>query len=279
MIREETGKIFPGSLRSGDVLDILLQECNAGNIHMYCDQEIKSITRCEDGFQVISQDRTYRSPLLVIATGGCSYPATGSAGDGYRFARDLGHSIAEIGPALTPVYIKDYPFPDLAGISFSGLDIALYRGAKQIEKRQGDVLFTHQGLSGPGILDLSRHILAGDILKLSFIPAKNREDLEAWLLGKTEEGGSKTLRSMLLDQPCSPPLPSRLISRILELSAIPADIKCAHLNRDMRILLIDNLTGFPLVVERLGGFDQAMVTRGGVSLKEVNPKTMESRIG
>lgn len=273
MIHEKGGKVFPATLRSRDVLDILIGECRKRNVHLRCSQEVGSIVRSKDVFEVVSGDKTYRSRFLVIAMGGCSYPATGSTGDGYRFAKDLGHSIAEVGPALTPVFVKDYPFSDLAGISFPDTDISLYRNRK-IKDHRGDILFTHQGLSGPGILDLSRHIRAEDTLKLSFIHGKKREDLEGWLLKMTQENGTRGLRSVLADLS----LPPRLITRVLELSEIPLDMQCAHFTREMRLLLADNLTGFPMVVASLGDFDMAMVTRGGVNLKEVNPKTMESRL-
>lgn len=279
MIQAEGGKIFPGTLRSSDVLEVLIKECWARNIHIKCGLKVKSIARSEEGFEVISNDQIYRSRLLVIATGGCSYPATGSTGDGYGFARDLGHKIIEIAPALTPVYIKDYQFSELAGISFPNMDVSLYRDRK-IKDWRGDILFTHQGLSGPGILDQSRHIITDDILKISFVPSKKRKALEDWLLDRTKMDGGRGIRSVLadLDLSHSQPLPSRLISKILELSEIPADLKCAHLAREMRALLVNNLTSFPMAVAKLGGFDIAMVTRGGVDLKEVNSKTMESRL-
>ncbi len=277
MTQAEGGKIFPGTLRSKDVLGVLTEECMSRNIHLRCSQEVKSITRLGDGFKVVSNDQTYQSRLLVIATGGCSYPATGSTGDGYSFARDLGHRIIEIGPALTPICILDYPFSELAGISLPDMDISLYRDRK-INDWHGDILFTHQGLSGPGILDQSRHIRAGDILKLSFLPARKREEMEGWLLDRIKMDGGRGIRSVLADLPHSQSLPTRLITKILELSGIPAGLKCAHLTREMRTLLADNLTGFPMIVAKLGGFNVAMVTRGGVDLKEVNSKTMESRL-
>ena len=118
MIREKRGKIFPETHRSRDVLEVLIRECEAKNVRICYNQVVRSTTKAEDKFNVHCIDRTYLSCNLVIATGGCSYPATGSNGDGYRFARDLGHSIAEVGPALTPVFIKNYPFRDLAGLSF-----------------------------------------------------------------------------------------------------------------------------------------------------------------
>jgi predicted Rossmann fold flavoprotein len=274
---ENGGKIFPKTMRSRDVLDVLMKECESKGVQLRCGQKVRSVSRSESGFTVHCGNCSYRSPLLVIATGGSSYPATGSTGDGYRFARELGHSMAEIGPALTPVYIRDYPFAGLAGISIPGLKVSIYR-QKKIREGRGDILFTHQGLSGPGILDLSRFIRAGDTLKISFVPEERRQDLEDWLLCRMRDDGSRRLRSMLAELPFSAPLPARLIDGILEISDIPRELRFANLSREMRNSLVDNLTALPLVVSELGGFDVAMVTRGGVALKEVNPKTMESRL-
>jgi predicted Rossmann fold flavoprotein len=280
MIREKGGKIFPATIRSRDILNILLDECRIHGVQVKCGQEVSSIKRKGDLFKVICGNNCYRSSLLVIATGGRSYPGTGSTGDGYRFARDLGHGIIDVGPALTPILIKDYPFFDLAGLSFADMRISLYR-QKKIRDHQGDILFTHQGLSGPGILDLSRYIRAGDTLKLSFIPREKREDLEEWLKERTRLDGKMALRSILADTPDTPyivPLSTRLIKRILEISGIDTDLSLAHLTKGMRARLIDNLTGLDLVISEVGGYDQAMVTRGGVDTREINPRTMESKI-
>ncbi|HWQ20065.1 MAG TPA: NAD(P)/FAD-dependent oxidoreductase [Methanotrichaceae archaeon] len=273
MTHGEGGKVFPETMRSKDVLDLLMGECRSRKVHLRSGEEAGSISRSEGEFNVACGNHIYRSGFLVIATGGCSYPATGSTGNGYRFARGMGHSIAEVGPALTPVYIEDYPFSELSGISFPGMEISLYRGRK-IRDHQGDVLFTHTGLSGPGILDLSRHIRTGDVLKLSFVKGKGREEQERWLMRAAKEEGTRSLRSVLADHL----LPTRLASRILEISCIHADLQPAHLTREMRTLLAANLTAFPMAVSGLGDFNTAMVTRGGVDLKEVNSKTMESRL-
>lgn len=276
MIQEKGGKIFPDTLQARDVLNILIEECMDMEVAIDCGQEVRSIAKTDNGFRITCDGRDYFSRMLVIATGGCSYPGTGSTGDGYRFARDLGHSIAEIGPALTPLIVKDYPFSELAGISFSDMGISLYRQGK-IGKMHGDILFTHQGLSGPAVLDLSRRVQPGDILKLSFVPLEERGALDEWLRDQAGSNGALTLKTALADLPHSVPLPPRLIKRILELSGINADSTLAHLTRERRTRLTDNLTGLPLVVSELAGFSMAMVTRGGVNLNEVNPKTMESK--
>jgi len=276
MVREKGGKIFPETLQARDVLNILIQECEAGDIPIRCCQDVRSIAKTENGFLVACKNCDYLSRILVIATGGCSYPGTGSTGDGYRFARTLGHSITEIAPALTPLLAKDYPFSELAGLSFSDMEISLYRQGK-IKVKKGDILFTHQGLSGPAVLDLSRHIRAGDVLKLSFVPGEERGALDEWLRDQARLDGARTLKTALASLPSSVPLPPRLIGRVLEVSGIATDLCLAHLTRKTRSQLADNLTGLPLVVSELCGFNMAMATRGGVDLKEVNPKTMESR--
>jgi predicted Rossmann fold flavoprotein len=280
-VREKGNKIFPKTKQARDVLNILIEQCNEKGVIIKCNQAVKSIARNEDGFLVGCKGGSYRSRLLVIATGGRSYPATGSCGDGYRFAGILGHRIAEIGPALTPILIKDYPFTDLAGLSFPDMNISLYRHAK-IREHSGDILFTHEGLSGPGILDLSRYIRAKDILKLSFVPDGKRKALEEWLVDKARLDGARSLLSVLADLPrfvpSSVPLYPRLIKRMLEISGIATDLKMAQLTREERNCLIDNLTGLSLVVSDLCGYNTAMVTRGGVETMEVDPKTMQSRL-
>ena len=152
MITMEIGKVFPETQRSRDVLAVLLAEGEARGVEIACGKAVTSIVKSGDEFLVACGDEAYQSRTLVIATGGRSYPATGSSGDGYSFAGALGHAIAEVGPALAPVRIRDYPFADLAGISIPGARVSIFRG-KKVKEGAGDVLFTHDGLSGPGILD------------------------------------------------------------------------------------------------------------------------------
>ncbi len=269
----EGGKVFPVTQKARDVLGVLLSECEARNVEIACGKAATSIEKSGEEFLVACGIETYRSRTLVIATGGRSYPATGSAGDGYSFAEALGHSIAEVGPALAPILIRDYPFSDLAGISLPGARISIFRG-KKVKEHHGDVLFTHDGLSGPGILDLSRDIRAGDLLRVSFAGARRKEEIEGWLLAKSQEEGGRNLRSVLAELE----IPARLASKVLELLEIPQDLKCASMTRRMRIDLAEGLSGFPLIVDEVGGFDSAMVTRGGVALSEVGSKTMESKL-
>jgi hypothetical protein len=269
----EGGKVFPATQRSRDVLAVLLAECEARGVEIAGGKTVTSIEKSDEGFIVACGNDIHRSRFLVIATGGRSYPATGSSGDGYSFSEAFGHTIVEVGPALAPVRIRGYPFADLAGISLPGARVSIFRG-KKVKEGAGDVLFTHDGLSGPGILDLSREIRAGDVLRVWFAGERRREEMDNWLLERSQKDGPRNLRLVLAEME----IPARLAARVLEVLQIPQDLKCASMTRRMRVDLSDHLSGFPFVVEAVGGFDSAMATRGGVDLREIDPKTMESRL-
>ena len=166
----------------------------------------------------------------------------------------------------------DYPFPDLAGISFEGLAFSLYRDGKKIRDVRGDLLFTHTGLSGPGILHLSRYIMPDDTLTISFLPGMRQEMLKKDLVSRMAASGTKQVKSILAGYS----LPARFITRLLEMIGIPPELTGAHLPKKERDELVRLLSAFPLRILGPGGWDEAMVTRGGVSLEEVNPDTMES---
>jgi predicted Rossmann fold flavoprotein len=225
-------------------------------------------------FTVTTSRGMYRGHELVIATGGKSYPGTGSTGDGYRFAQALGHTVTPLKPSLVPVHVRDYPFSDLSGISFREVTLSLFREGKKVHEHAGDLLFTHSGLSGPGILDLSRYIEPGDTLKISFLPKKRREAFFHELAGKLLASGTLKVRTILAGYQ----LPERFIDKVLTLSGIPPELTGAHLSVPARKRLVESLAGFPCVIAGSGSFEEAMVTRGGISLDEVDPKTMESRL-
>jgi predicted flavoprotein YhiN len=215
----------------------------------------------------------YQADILVIATGGASYPATGSSGDGYRIMSDLGHPITEVGPALVPLVVDRYPFADLAGISFEGVNISVFRSGRKLRESNGDLLFTHEGLSGPGVLDLSRYIRPGDGVQVSFLPGLDREKVQGLLVSAIAKDGSRLVKSVLRELP----LPDRLTRRLLDLGGIPAERTSAHITKKERSALVTLISEFRFEVRSLAGFDQAMVTRGGAALDAIDPKTMRSR--
>lgn len=271
---EPGGKIFPATRRSSDVLSLLLSECARRGVRLVCGQAVKHVGRDEKGFTMETGVTTWQASTVVIATGGASYPATGSTGDGYRIARSLGHTVTEIAPALTPVIVRDYPFADLAGLSFEDLPITLFRAGKMVRKASGDLLLTHTGLSGPGVLDLSRFILPGDVLKVSFFPGIDHEAIRKQVTDALALSGARQVKTMLAGLP----LPERLARRLPELAGISPDLGCSHLTKQARQEIISLISGFPFTILRLEGFGEAMVTRGGVALPEINQKTMESRL-
>jgi hypothetical protein len=273
LMTEENGKVFPETHRSADVLALLMKECKERGVDLHCGEPATGITRTAEGFAVTTPKATYLSPVLVIATGGASYPKTGSTGDGYRISASLGQPLTEIAPALTPLLIRKYPFAALSGISFKCMQFSVWRAGKKVADRTGDVLFTHLGLSGPGILDASRDINPDDVIKLSFVGNLKRDEFVADLTKRAEENRSWQISTIL----AAYPIPERLNRKLLNLSGIPDDLKCNHFSAEQRSRLITNCTQFPLTVEAPGGFSVAMVTRGGVALDGVNLKMLESK--
>jgi len=273
MKEEENGKVFPETHRSADVLALLMKECKERGVDLHCGEPATSVTRTAEGFAVTTPKATYLSLVLVIAAGGASYPRTGSTGDGYRISASLGQPLTEIAPALTPLLIRKYPFAALSGISFERMQFSVWRAGKKVADRTGDVLFTHLGLSGPGILDASRDIHPDDVIKLSFVGNLKREEFVADLTQRVGENRSWQISTIL----AAYPIPERLNRKLLNLSGIPDDLKCNHFSAEQRSRLITNCTQFPLTVEAPGGFSVAMVTRGGVALDGVNLKTLESK--
>jgi hypothetical protein len=274
MITDENGKVFPKTRRSADVLALLVLECKKRGVDLRCSEPASGIRRTAEGFAITTPKTTYFSPVIVIATGGVSYPGTGSTGDGYRISVSLGQPLTEIGPALTPLLIRNYPFAALSGISFECMYFSIWREGKKVADRTGDVLFTHLGLSGPGILDASRYIRPGDVIKLSFVGKMKREEFAADFVKRVAENRSWQISTLL----AAYPIPERLNRKLLNVSGIPDDLTCNHFSAEQRSCLITNCTQFPLTVEAPGGFCVAMVTRGGIALDGVNLKTMESKI-
>lgn len=273
MVTEEHGKIFPATRSSKDVLAILLSECKKNNVDLRISEPVSGIVHSPNDFCIAVQDSRYHARYLVIATGGASYPKTGSTGDGYRLAESLGQPVTVTAPALTPLLIRPFPFAALAGISFENTRFSVWRNGKKTGDYQGDVLFTHLGLSGPGILDASRFIQAGDVIRLSFVGALKREEFAADLSHRINGNRNWQVGTIL----AAYPIPERLNRKLLKLSEIPDDLKCDHFSVSQRSRLIANCTEFPLTVEAPGGFSVAMATRGGVALDGVNPKTMGSK--
>jgi len=274
MINEENGKVFPETRRSADVVSVLLTECGSRGVTIRCSNPVTGINRDPGSFTIRTDRALYCAGIVVITTGGASYPQCGTTGDGYRLASALGQPITETAPALTPLLIRPFPFASLMGMSFEQMRFTVWRQGRKITEHTGDVLFTHLGLSGPGILDASRGIRSGDEVRLSFTGMMRREEFAADLEKRTMENPGWQVGTILAKYP----LPERLNRILLKISGIPGDLKCAHFSASLRKSLVTNCTEFPLAVFAPGDYKIAMVTRGGIALDSVNPKTMESKI-
>lgn len=272
-ITTEKGKIFPKSLKSMDVLNVLLFECQKRGVEILTETPVESVVKEETHFILKTPSEYYESKVVVVATGGLSYPHTGSTGDGQVFAKALGHKIVPMKPALTPLKIKNYELADMSGTSFEDLSYSLWRDGKKLGTYHGDFLLTHTGVSGPGIINHSRYMQSGDVIKCNFVGAESIEDFRSQLTKTLSQGGKTLVKSIVRDLA----LTKRFADRILELCDIHENLKCAELNKVSRQKLLQTLTEYEMEVKELGGYHVAMVTTGGVSLKDLKPKTMESK--
>jgi predicted Rossmann fold flavoprotein len=270
---DKNGKVFPASQKAQDVLQVLVKVCSRNNVEIRCNQQVAEVVKTKTGFEIKTSSGIFQSKYLVITTGGMSYPTTGSTGDGYHFAKQLGHSVVPPKPSLSPVFIRDYLMASISGVSVQNKAIYLYRANKKISENRGDIGFTHKGLSGPGILDFSRHILSNDVLKVNFTDT-NPDEFRNLLIKAAEKDGKTAIQTFLKRYE----LPRSLVLLILQSINIEPETRLADITKVNRNQLLTAFCEYPFTVEKVGGFNMAMVTAGGVSLDEVNPKTMESKL-
>jgi len=269
VVRED-GKVFPASCRARDVLDLLLRA--ASGARLMPGARVTEVARTASGFLITAEGLVAEADSVVLATGGVSYPGTGSSGDGLDIARRLGHRIVPPRPALCGAASGGFSF--LAGNGFPGVGAALFRNGRVARRGSGDLLFTHAGVSGPLGLNLARHILPGDILAFNFLhPGDPEEFLSGFASIVKREPSGKT-GSLLAGFPLS----RALADFMLAAAGISREKRRGDLSGQEMRRLGELLVRFPVPVESVEGFDAAMVTAGGVALGEVNPKTLESRI-
>lgn len=271
IIREDN-KVFPYSFKAADVLNVLI-DCTK-HAEMLLNTSVDKVSYDENKklFYIKTDTATYACHNLIISTGGKSYPNTGSTGDGYRFAESLGHSIVEPKPALTPVYVENYQFNELSGISFESIKISLFKNNKKTKEFTGDLLFTHVNISGPVIINNSRYMEAGDILKINFTSFINEDEFRIYfenLISSSKTNIKTALKELNL--------PKRLIEKVLQLCSVDENLSCSQLNKNSRKNLMELLSAYPMEIRNLGDYNIAMVTKGGVSTREINQKTMESK--
>lgn len=278
-VTERGGRIFPESGDAKDVQGLFLRLIKRNTITLLTGCRIKNISLKEKRVEkIILEKGEVKAKNYFICTGGLSYPGTGSTGDGYRWAKDMGHTIIKPEPALTPVVLNEEWISELEGLSLKNVAISVYQNNKKKDERFGEALFTDFGMSGPIILDMSRSIgkllAAGEVnLFIDFKPALHFNMLDKRILRDLEEHKNRAIKNIL---PAL--LPQKMIPVILDLAKIEPEKKGNSITKDERKKLRLLLKQFPLTIKSLLGFNKAIITSGGVALNEIDPKTMRSRI-
>lgn len=289
---ERGNRVFPQSDHSSDIIRALERELKKAGAKVHLHTAVKEvvkeqITDPETGTEkekitgVILTDGTFmEGDAVIVATGGFSYQSTGSTGDGYRFAKELGLKVTDISPSLVPLKTKEDYIPKLQGLSLKNTGLIIKNGKKVLYEDFGEMMFTHFGVTGPMILSASAHIGAklakapnGELSAyLDLKPALTREQLDARILREFEAGQNKQFKNVI-----GVLFPSSMTPVMLELGGIPADKKIHDISREERQHFIDLIKAFPFTITGMGEFKEAIITKGGVSVKEINPGTMESK--
>jgi len=270
---DENGKYFPETGSAKDVLTVLLSECTENGVEIRCREAVQAVEVADGTFAVRTADACYTAETVVLATGGASYPTTGSTGDGYTLAEQLELPVTETGPALAALVIRDYPFRGLTGISFDDIPLSLYRDGKKVREVRGDIILTLDGISGPGALHLSRYVRPGDGLHVGFAAGTDAARAKQEITRLIAEGKNRQVKTVLSQTG----IPARFLIRLLDIAGIPHDATCAHLTKTNRTMLIRYLTDCPLILAGTEGYQTAMATRGGVARDAIRPKTMEAK--
>lgn len=274
---ERGGRVFPQSDKSSDILRAFAGMVRASGAEVRLNARIGEIQKEENGFLVMEGGHTLVYDGVILATGGVSYPSTGSTGDGYAFARGLGHSITDIRPSLISLETEEEWPRELMGLSLKNVTLTAYdKKGKRAYEELGEMLFTHFGVSGPLVLSASSRIAdapAGCRLSIDLKPGLNEEELDRRLLRDFEQNSRKRFENAL-----DALFPKRLIPVMVALSGIPGDTPVNSVTREQRRGFSALIKGLPIMVKGAMSIEQAIITRGGVNVKEIDPSTMESRL-
>lgn len=283
--KEERGeRIFPISDHSSDVIGALNRQMNKYGVKICLYTKVRELLteQAEDGSKVtgvlLADGKRLPADKVIVATGGKSYEATGSTGDGYLFAETVGHTVKEIKPALVPFTIQEAWCMQMQGLALRNISVQLQCGKKRIFEGFGEMLFTHFGVSGPLILSASSHYVKKYMgqpvsLSIDLKPALTKEQLDKRILRDFEENINKQFKNSLDGL-----LPAKMIPVIIKLSGISPDKKVNEVTREERGTLVELLKNLTMQVTGTRDFKEAIITQGGVHVKEVNPSTMESKL-
>jgi predicted Rossmann fold flavoprotein len=281
-VTERGGRVFPCSNQAQDVVDRLVQWVGERGVTVRTESPVERLL-VEDGravgVKLAQPGLLYHADAIILATGGASYPGTGSTGDGYGLAAALGHTIVPIRPALVPLETAGDVAPRLQGLSLRNVSVRVWADGKKQAEAFGEMLFTHFGLSGPIILSLSRQVVDAlrqgqkVTLAIDLKPALNDRKLDARLLRDLDEHGKRQFQTLLKEL-----LPRKLIPVCIELTGIPADRVGHQITAEERRRLRTWLKDFRLEVIGHRPFTEAIITAGGVDTREVDARTMASRL-
>ncbi len=292
---ERGNRVFPVSDHSSDVIATLAKVLRQNGVDVQLYTEVKEILvgQTEDLHReehtsgteensyvrgvLLSNGKKLYADAIVVATGGFSYQTTGSTGDGYRFARECGHTVTEISPSLVPFEAKEDYVKELQGLSLRNVEVRIYQKKKLLYNEFGEMLFTHFGVSGPLVLSASALLppkqTCGELrMEIDLKPAIDVEQLDKRILREFEEAKNKQFKNSI-----GRLFPAKMIPVIIELSGIDPDRKVNEITREERMQFVSLIKAFPLTLTGLRSFKEAIITKGGVKVKEINPSTMESK--
>ncbi|MCK4532602.1 NAD(P)/FAD-dependent oxidoreductase [bacterium] len=284
---ERGGRVFPVTDNSESIVNALRRYLQENKVNLGLNLQVKEIVLDDNktdgnnkviGIKIGGRKEIIKADKIILATGGLSYPKTGSTGDGYRMAKKLGHSIVSLMPALVPLETKEDFVKDLQGLALKNVSVTAFADGRKIIREFGEMLFTHFGLSGPVILKMSslvvKHLNEKEEVSISinFKPALDREKLVDRLLRESKKFGLKSVNNVMKNF-----LPLRLVPVFLKMANINSDKKFKQITHQEKEKIINLLTDFSLKITKSRPIDEAIITRGGISLKEINPYTMESK--
>lgn len=277
---ERGNRVFPVSDKSSDVIKALTGRLLSLGAKIHYRTEVQKLL-IEGGKAlglILKEGKTVRGDSVIVACGGLSYPATGSTGDGYELARQAGHRVTSLSPALVPFVVEEPAVKELQGLSLRNVEATVLQGKKTVYKEFGEMLFTHYGVSGPVLLSASsyavKELKKGPLtLSIDLKPALSEEQLDARLLRDFEAEKNKQFKNSLNHL-----YPSKLVPVMVDRSGISPDKKVSEITRQERQAIIRATKEFTLTLTGLRGFNEAIITQGGISVKEVNPATMESKL-
>ena len=275
-LKTERGKrVFPVSDKASDIVNAMRAYCSGAKTVF---KKVSAVRRESDGFGIVADGEEYRFDKVIIATGGKSYPLTGSDGSGYKLARNLGHTVTQLTPSLIPIESPSPLCKEMQGLSLKNVEIKITDSdSRTLYTDFGEMMFTHFGVTGPVILSASSHIKGKDVssmtLSVDLKPALDEKTLDLRLLSDFSKNSNKDFVNALGDL-----LPSKMIVPFVQYTGIDQRIKVNNINREMRRKILESIKDFKIPLSKFRPIEEAIITSGGIDVKEISPKTMESKI-